>query len=330
MFSNGHNLPAFEIGTEFKLQESRRLNMEEVENDWAKSLGTAVALDEDDDNCHDQDDDRDQSLQDYHQFPNALRIPGLKHVSDNLLSSTLRATSCWEKLLTSLRHLESLLSNRMARERFAFFCLDAADQKAVRHWSLTLKSLRWQAVLQYCEGLLALERVLRKNWSKHSFAQSNDRQDDGHSIDVESVHRCISSAEFWASVHMVVDLSNEADFIGAWAESCPCCEASNKSRDVASTIVPGPRAIGSGCPFSGCRAIELATGRGLKLQSEVLMEDREAQRATVHGIFSFTRTSLSGFDPLDSFEWLLCDSQIFVDTSYITHHPHFDSFLEIM
>ena len=39
-------------------------------------------------------------------------------------------------------------------------------------------------------------------------------------------------------------------------------------------IVPGPRPIASTCPLKGCRAYELATGKALQLQADVMMEDK--------------------------------------------------------
>ena len=104
----------------------------------------------------------DVSLADCRQFPNALRIAGILHVSDNCLKNILQGLTGWGDLLKGLRSLECLLARPMFRERFVHTCIqDKRGKDSLKYWSVTLKGLRWQSVLEFTMALLPLETTLR-------------------------------------------------------------------------------------------------------------------------------------------------------------------------
>lgn len=81
------------------------------------------------------------------------------------------------------------------------------------------------------------------------------------------------------------DLAYEADAAGSWAEGCQChsCQQEDSDNDeseslptasVMNTIVPGPVPVPDACAMRGRRAVELATGKGLKVQLSAIMEDK--------------------------------------------------------
>lgn len=76
------------------------------------------------------------------------------------------------------------------------------------------------------------------------------------------------------------DLASEADVAGSWAEGCNCHEGVDedaaKDNSVLAKLLPGPIVLASSCPFRGCRAVELSTGRGLEIQRSKLLQDRVA------------------------------------------------------
>lgn len=122
------------------------------------------------------------------QFPNAFRIGGLKHVSDNLLGNTLRATSCWSGLLPKLRCLEVLLKNPMYRERFQHVCIGKSRpevQQQFDKWSVSLKGLRWKSVVNFCLELERIEGSLRTFWDKSAFGNEDQlpKPPDPHTPD---------------------------------------------------------------------------------------------------------------------------------------------------
>ena len=106
--------------------------------------------------------DPDLSLLDLRQCPNALRIAGALHVSDNCLGSSLQAMSTWNGLLKNLRVVEILLKDVKFRERFQHFNVaDKSSKDKLKNWSLSLRGLRWQSVLRFTAELLPLEKILR-------------------------------------------------------------------------------------------------------------------------------------------------------------------------
>lgn len=106
----------------------------------------------------------DSSLLDIKHFANALRIPGMLHVSDNALGHILSSCRIWPELLKGLRLVEVLLCRPMYRERFLFTCVGEkkAREQNLNKWSHTLKGLRWQSILEFCLALVPLECLLRK------------------------------------------------------------------------------------------------------------------------------------------------------------------------
>ena len=104
----------------------------------------------------------DEPLLPASQFPNALRIPGLKHICDNLLHASLTQMKMWQGLVRDLRCIEILLRRVPYRERFLYSCVDPQDEHAsqkLMSWSCSLKGLRWEAV---CEFTLNAPRLFTK------------------------------------------------------------------------------------------------------------------------------------------------------------------------
>lgn len=106
----------------------------------------------------------DISLLNSKHFANALRIPGILHISDNALGHILTACKSWPALLKGLRLVEVLLARPMYRERFLHTCVGEkqAKEQNLNKWSHTLKGLRWQSILEFCLALLPLECLLRQ------------------------------------------------------------------------------------------------------------------------------------------------------------------------
>ena len=90
------------------------------------------------------------------------RVSGILHIADNCLHHILCQTKCWEQLLPKLRILEILLVKPLYRERFCFSCLsEPGDIAKLKCWSITLRGLRWKAIMEFCLALLPIERILR-------------------------------------------------------------------------------------------------------------------------------------------------------------------------
>lgn len=170
------------------------------------------------------------------------------------------------------------------RERFQATCVgvDSPDNKLFDTWSLSLKSLRWEAIEEFTRELLLLEVPLRSYWSKDKFLKgmsgtrhraSKESSSDfvGMSVSVQAIDQYIQDSSFWASVAVVQDVSFAAEFVGRWAEGCSCCEdelVTGRTAKRRRTKWLNHVNETTPCPFRGCRATEIAAGDWLpKLQS---------------------------------------------------------------
>lgn len=84
-------------------------------------------------------------------FPFALRIPGLKHVSDNLRSHVLQQMESWTPMLADLKTLETLLGKPQYRERLMDTCIPEAEQSSLKSFSASLKGLRWESIVLFAD-----------------------------------------------------------------------------------------------------------------------------------------------------------------------------------
>ena len=94
-------------GVEFGVAQAPSFAAAELAKDWASILAAESQLAiMDEDNAAPASDAVDELLP-ASQFPNALRIPGLKHISDNLLQACLSQMKMWPDLLVHLRYVEA-------------------------------------------------------------------------------------------------------------------------------------------------------------------------------------------------------------------------------
>eukprot|EP00439_Symbiodinium_sp_Y106_P008173 s1520_g1.t1 len=169
-FANAFAITIAMLSSEFKLNEAPRINLSKTEQDWATIVhGPESDSEMDEQNLlqpagngqlgqpdvrdrADQEPEaeggegevEDNSLLDLKQFANALRIPGMLHVSDNCLGHILQSCKCWPALLQGLRMVEVLLCRPLYRERFLYICVGEkrAAEDNLNKWSHSLKGLR--------------------------------------------------------------------------------------------------------------------------------------------------------------------------------------------
>lgn len=198
--------------------------------------------------------------------------------------------------MEGLRAMEKLLRFPTMRERFQATCLSRADEtKLFDTWSFSLKSLRWEAIEEFCRHLLLLEKPIRKYWQKDKFVQgikgtkykpvvSAGQSFEYTGVSVEAVDLAVCSDTFWAGCRVVQSISFSAEYVGRWSEGCRCCEHSlisnqnsqrrrTKWRDHVNESTP--------CPFRGCRAVEIAAGDWLPRLTTVLQEGQKEMTESI-------------------------------------------------
>jgi len=181
-------------------------------------------------------------------FPNSIQTSDLKHTMDNILGEILQSIAFWPDLYTNLGALETLLKRATYRERFVYSCMGEAtkaERRLFHTWNKSIKSLRWECLVDFVTELGLVETTLRKNWSLKKFKTGDgDRfkvlREENASV-VHTADAAISSDSFWIQAALLGALAFEAEFIGRWAEGCQCC---GLDRDKAKS-----------CPFRGCLAL---------------------------------------------------------------------------
>ena len=197
----------------------------------------------------------------------------------------IESDSRWDEILNNLRCLEKLLRRPTYRERLLAVCIGVShpDAALFRKWSLSLNSLRWEAIYDFTQSLLLLEAPLRECWSKAAFL-SGVAEEVRHvsfedSDTISTCDRAIRDPDFWLAVGMLHALSFEAEYVGRWAEGCECHEGHH---------IPSA----SPCPFKGCRAVEFAAG---EWKSKIRSASMRAEQAVSRVGFMMTSCNASTF-----------------------------------
>ena len=186
-------------------------------------------------------------------FPNSFAASDLKHVCDNILHEVLESLPWWQSLYSSLGAMEALLKRPTYRERFLYGCMGHAaesDRNVFRSWNASIRSLRWECIVAFLEELLAVEVPLRRFWDLNKFTHGGRGADgvrlrDENLVDIQRADQAMRDPEFWVACRVLRTLAFEAEYVGRWAEGCPCHDSGDQDQ---------------ACPFRGCRAAELASG----------------------------------------------------------------------
>ena len=179
----------------------------------------------------------------------------------------------WPGVLDGLRAVEKLLRPPTMRERFLAVCVRGhEDAHLLQTWSRTLRSLRWEAIVDFTKDLLAAEPLIRQTWSLQTFLGGDQnhkkwKANSDFGPSVESIDAALTSAAWWTGVSIVHDVAFEAEYIGRWAEGCPCgCSSDSGQLAIVGGGSSGRRrrqkqqSQAQACPFRGCRAGQLAAG----------------------------------------------------------------------
>ena len=137
-------------------------------------------------------------------------------------------------------------------------------------------------------------------------------------VTVQKVDDLLNSEFDWVSIEIIGRLAFESEWIGRWAEACPCRRTTRttvraityngSSRRICSSVSGNLHETdvcyrGGDCPLKGCRAPELAQGVAVNLQSELMREHSydfaeqlaslpDNQRAELLAFWSTTRSRL--------------------------------------
>ena len=146
--------------------------------------------------------------------------------------------------------------------------------------------------------VLPLRDLLRAAWNTKRYLTGNDPDqqpflvEDSSRAHVERLNELMTSDADWCAIGLVTYLSQASDHLGQWGEGCPC-EHHQQQEERFTTKRSGQRLrIGklpdtaASCCFKCCRAPELAVGKALQKQSDLM---RSLQKVFIQSVASAPR-----------------------------------------
>ena len=132
-----------------------------------------------------------------------------------------------------------------------------------------------------------MEEVLRPAWNSRKYLKGDSTGDDQPFLvedesraHVQRLNNLMQTTSDWCAIRLVTYLSQAADFLGQWGESCPCEHHNDGPQLVkklsGQRVRVGRQSEGSTCPFRCCRAAELASGKALTLLT-ALVESQQSK-----------------------------------------------------
>lgn len=113
-------------------------------------------------------------------MPNCVTYPGMRHVVDNLLSSTHKSMEHWPVFFGQLKHFESLLRIPERRERFVWTCLDGTEHQRYMYlsesFSASLYESRWREVTRFLKALMPLLPAFNLAWDTRKYVLGVDNE----------------------------------------------------------------------------------------------------------------------------------------------------------
>ena len=218
-------------------------------------------------------------------LPNCIFIPGLKHGLDNILADIWGSMRKRERFMTQLRSLETILKSPVFRDKLKYLFFDGSGpldiyvSERLRHWRSSLKSLRWHEVVNFIRELKEVQHGLQERWHLQKFVSAlpktqhheiaEGRGPGGANV-YKEVDTAIHSKFFWCYADLMLEVSQTADILSRWTESC---------------WYHGQGCSESSCVYKGAKAPELAAGIHLFL----LDQHQSTSNLKISGIVPFLR-----------------------------------------
>jgi len=229
-----------------------------------------------------------------HLLPNALTVPGVQHIVDNLCKDVHEHLRGWEGFKADLVNFKNFLVLGEIRERLRWTCMRNTQYEQFEymfeHWVHRLYEARWHNVIEFVQGLLRVYGVLSECWSPERFERGVDGRfapqgADQLPFDIRRLSVCLHSAFFYRYMQLVLLLHEIPEGLGRSLEGCVCHARARALHNhykhrrrpdkLGRAWMPPAR-----CPMSGLRAPEMANGllerQFSKLRAAWRTQDRTA------------------------------------------------------
>jgi len=233
-------------------------------------------------------------------LPFAIPVPGMLHVTNNLLADVDSGMTYWDTFWEQLENVSSLLSNTMRLDKFRAKCIDATHADAREAMAMfaakinVLYSKRWGSVSHFLASSWDRLHMLRLFWDAHLYAGQEQEDGGGTRFNPMQLTATLRCNKFFAYCEMLQLLHRSIDELAGWSEGCFChppwlgeagiCgdgRGFSHRRGMRSETRQTFLGSSKACPMQGCRAPEMAIGQW-KIFNDNLLKQSFVNLAHTH------------------------------------------------
>ena len=241
-------------------------------------------------------------------LPFAIPVPGMLHITSNLLADVDTGMAYWPSFWAQLSNLSALLSNTQRLEKFRAACVNAQKPESSAANAIfsrkldALYSKRWGSVSFFVRRCKEYLSHLRDFWTESLYCGGQDKPDKitSQQFSPSQLTATLQCAKFSAYCDMVTLLHGAIDALAGWSEGCYChppwlgqAQADGSVNEFSVGSATGRQLGGfnrarqtllgsfSTCPMQSRRAPELAAGTW-KCFVEKMFSRTASELAVVH------------------------------------------------
>ena len=205
-------------------------------------------------------------------MPFAMAVPGMLHISGNLLEDVTASLSHWRDFWGQLKNLASLITNQQRLNKFCAKCLDGVPNQPIWEKVLSRKlpqlyTERWGVVTHFLRKARHMIEPLQKFWNATLYGGEDGEPGlpEGH-FSPAFLSQTLRDKCFTAYWDMCLNLCQVLEDMGGWSEGCRCHPPAPRLNANASIQMSHKsnleRLTGNrSCPTQSLRAPEMAHGQ---------------------------------------------------------------------
>ena len=230
-------------------------------------------------------------------MPFAMPIPGMLHITSNLLADVDSGMTYWSTFWEQLDNVSALLSNKQRLDKFKAMCIDAKhpDSKEVLNLFSQkidgLYSKRWGSVSHFIAKCTDHLHALKIFWDAGLYG-SHEQEDGASRFSPSQLSATLRCTKFFAYCEMVQLIHSAVDELAGWSEGCHChppwlgqapttVSANRFASGMKSEIRKALLGKRVSCPMQGRRSPEMAAGYW-KTFSDKLLQRSFLQLSAAH------------------------------------------------
>ena len=205
-------------------------------------------------------------------MPFAMAVPGMLHISGNLLEDVTASLSHWRDFWSQLKNLASLITNQQRLNKFCAKCLDGVPNQPIWEKVLSKKlpqlyTERWGVVTHFLRKARHMIEPLQKFWNATLYGgeDGDPGLPEGH-FSPAALSQTLRDKCFVAYWDMCLNLCQVLEDMGGWSEGCRCHPPAPRLSANASIQMSHKANLehltgNRSCPTQSLRAPEMANGQ---------------------------------------------------------------------